>query len=220
MGLVSFLEVFSVAAIPLVFAITLHEVAHGWVARMYGDPTAESMGRLSLNPLRHVDPVGTVLLPALQLVFFKQVLFGWAKPVPVNASRLNNPRGDMVKVALAGPAANVVMATFWAALLALAARFAGSAGGPGEMLAHMGMYGVTINLLLAAFNLLPVPPLDGGRALANGLPRGAVTRFLDSIEPWGLMIVVLLLVTNIAWRFVEPLVNVLESAIFTIVGLH
>jgi Zn-dependent protease len=223
MDLASFLTVFSVAAIPLVFAITLHEVAHGLVARHYGDRTAESLGRLSLNPLRHVDPVGTVLLPLLQLVFFKQVLFGWAKPVPVNPRWLNNPRGDMVKVALAGPAANIVMATFWAGVLALVAGLSGAGGPSGtslEWLAQMGFYGVTINVLLAAFNLLPVPPLDGGRVLANGLPVGPVTRLLDRMEPWGLLIVVLLLVTNIAWTVLEPLMNLIESAIFALVGLH
>lgn len=220
MDLASFLTVVSVAAIPLVFAITLHEVAHGWVARRCGDTTAAAAGRLSLNPLRHVDPVGTLLLPALQLIFFRQVLFGWAKPVPVNARLLRNPRGDMVKVALAGPAANVAMATAWAGIIAVIAGLGASGNVAVVWLAQMAYYGVSINLLLAALNLLPIPPLDGGRVLANGLPQGAITRFLDRIEPWGLVIIVVLLATNIIWTLMKPMLDLLESIVFALVGLN
>jgi Zn-dependent protease len=205
MDLQNFLLVFSVAAIPLVFAITVHEVAHGWVARLYGDRTADAAGRLTL-------------LPALQLLFLGRVFFGWAKPVPVNPRYLRNPRADMVKVAIAGPAANVVMALLWAIVFAVVSKI-GRPGGPADWALQMALTGVTFNILLAAFNLLPVPPLDGGRVLVNALPHGGLTRLLDRLEPWGLLIVVLLLVTGIAERFVVPLADLLESAVFSVVGL-
>lgn len=218
MDLQSFLIVLSVAAIPLVFAITVHEVAHGWVARRYGDRTAEAAGRLTLNPIRHIDPVGTVLLPALQLLLLGRVFFGWAKPVPVNPRYLRHPRNDMVKVAIAGPAANVIMALGWAAVFALVSKL-GSPGGPVDWALQMALTGVTFNILLAAFNLLPIPPLDGGRVLTNGLPLGPFSRLLDRVEPWGLLIVVLLLVSGLAQRFVVPLAEMLEAAVFSVVGL-
>ena len=220
MDLSSIITVVSIAAIPLVLAITLHEVAHGWVAKLHGDRTAESQGRLTLNPLSHVDLVGTLLMPALQLLFFKTVLFGWAKPVPVAQGRLRNPRRDMVRVALAGPVANILMAVCWAAILALVARLGVPDGSPAEWLVEMSMYGVTINALLAAFNLLPLPPLDGGRVLVNALPRGPFTRFVESLEPWGLVIVMVLLVTNVAWMVVGPLKALLETGIYALVGLN
>jgi len=185
----------SILAIPLLCAITLHEVAHGWVARLYGDRTAEAQGRLSLNPLRHVDPVGTVLLPAAQLLLMHGVFFGWAKPVPVNPRFLRHPRTDMAKVAVAGPGANVLMAIFWALVMMLATRVT-LPGSAGQWLAAMGRAGIQINILLAAFNLLPIPPLDGGKVLAGLLPAGSLRSGLERLEPYGFMIVLLLIVTD------------------------
>lgn len=217
MDLQSFLLAVSVGAIPLVFAITVHEVAHGWVARRYGDRTAEAAGRLTLNPIKHIDPIGTLLLPAMQLLFFGRVLFGWARPVPVNERYLRNPRRDMVKVAIAGPAANILMAIFWAAVFAGLSKV-GSIGGPSDWGLQMALTGVMFNILLAAFNLLPVLPLDGGRVLVNALPQGKVTRLLERLEPWGLLIVVTLLVTGLAQAFVVPLAETLSALVFWLVG--
>jgi Zn-dependent protease len=217
MDLQSFLLAVSVGAIPLVFAITVHEVAHGWVARRYGDRTAEAAGRLTLNPIKHIDPIGTLLLPAMQLLFLGRVLFGWARPVPVNERFLRNPRRDMVKVAIAGPAANIVMALLWAALYAAVLKL-GPAGDPSDWALQMALTGVMFNIVLAAFNLLPVLPLDGGRVLVNSLPQGRITRLLESMEPWGLLIVVTLLVTGLAQAFVVPLAEMLSAAVFSVVG--
>lgn len=218
MDLQSFLLAVSVGTIPLVLAITVHEVAHGWVARHYGDRTAEAAGRLTLNPIKHIDPIGTLLLPAMQLLFLGRVLFGWARPVPVSERYLRHPRRDMVKVAIAGPVANIIMALLWAAIFAVVSRM-GPVGDPSDWVLQMALTGVMFNIILAAFNLLPVLPLDGGRVLVNALPAGRVTRFLESLEPWGLLIVVTLLVTGVAQAIVVPLAEMLESAVFSVVGL-
>jgi len=187
-----FLRKISAGAIPMICAITLHEVAHGWVAKLCGDRTAEAQGRLSLNPLKHVDPIGTVLLPGFLLLIGSPLLFGWAKPVPVNPRGLRDPRWDMVKVAAAGPGANLAMALGWALLSVVVLRF-GLTGISASWLATMAQVGVFANLFLAAFNLMPILPLDGGRVLANSLPAGGFRNALATLEPYGFLIVMGLL---------------------------
>ena len=199
-----FLYRLSVAVIPILFAITLHEVAHGWVARHFGDPTAERAGRLTLNPLKHIDPVGTVVVPLVMLLFSGgSMIFGWAKPVPVMFQNLRNPRRDMIVVAAAGPAANLAMAMGWAVLAASQATLLGL-GEPATMwLYNVCGWGILINCVLAVFNMLPLPPLDGGRVLAGLLPP-AQARILQRIEPFGFMIVVILMMSGVLWTLLEP----------------
>jgi Zn-dependent protease len=189
MDLRHILQIISVAAIPVLFAITIHEVAHGRVARAFGDHTAEALGRLSLNPIKHVDPFGTVLLPILLLMIGSPFLFGWAKPVPVNARNLRNPKRDMAFVAAAGPAVNLLMAIAWTVIGGIASNGAFGTGAVGGWLFEMAKYGLVWNVLLAVFNMLPIPPLDGGRVLVSVLPPGP-SRALSRIEPFGLWIVI------------------------------
>lgn len=216
MDLDNFLTVVSIAAIPILFAITLHEVAHGWTARYFGDRTAEAQGRLSLNPLRHIDPIGTVLVP-LFLLWVGGFLFGWAKPVPVDARNLRRPKADMLWVAAAGPVANIAMGCFWALVMAVVLRV--NLGIPGDWLASMAAIGVSINILLAVFNMLPIPPLDGGRVLASLVPAGPASRFLDAIEPWGLFIVLGLIATGMLAFLIGGPIEYLRDLITGLFGL-
>jgi Zn-dependent protease len=193
--------------------VTLHEVAHGWMARYFGDRTAEMLGRLSLNPLRHIDPIGTLLVPGL-LLAAGAPLFGWAKPVPVATSALKYPRRAMILVALAGPSANFLMAAVWCGVLAVFARIDGNVTLDGWV-ALMAQAGIVMNVVLAVFNLLPIPPLDGGRVLAGLLPPRMAAR-LDKIEPLGLIIVLGLSAFGLlGWlfnptlRFVAGIINAL-----------
>ena len=182
------IQTIAVYAIPVIFAITLHEAAHGYVARMFGDPTAYEAGRVSLNPTRHIDPVGTLLVPVVILLASKLLgspgmLFGWAKPVPVDFGRLRRPKRDMLWVALAGPAANLLMAILWAFSLRLMLE----SGMQESFWFQMGVAGVNINLVLMALNLLPILPLDGGRILFSLLPNRLAWQY-SKIEPYGLML--------------------------------
>ncbi len=199
-----FLYNLSVAAIPILFAITVHEVAHGRIARQFGDPTAERAGRLTLNPIKHIDPVGTVVVPLAMLLFSGgTMVFGWAKPVPVMFQNLRNPRRDMILVAAAGPAANLAMAMGWAVLAASQETLLGLAEPVATWLYSVCGWGILINSVLAVFNMLPLPPLDGGRVLEGRLPP-AQAQILHRIEPFGFMIIVILMMSGILWSLLEP----------------
>ncbi len=201
MDLSAFFYKISVYTIPVLFAITLHEVAHGWMARYFGDRTAEMLGRLSLNPLRHIDPIGTVLIPGI-LLAIGGPLIGWAKPVPVATKVLRSPRWSLPLVALAGPLANLLMAAFWCAVLAAVIRIRGNETMIG-WIALMAQAGIVVNVILGLFNLLPVPPLDGGRVLAGLLPTRWGAR-LEKLEPVGLFLVLgLAALGMLGWLF-EP----------------
>lgn len=208
----------AVWAIPILFAISLHEVAHGWVASFFGDQTARLSGRLSLNPLKHIDPVGTVIVPILMLMV-SNFIFGWAKPVPVDPRNLRHPRRDMAIVALAGPLSNLVMAVFWAFIIKLGAwaqmsDYASS----GVPLMLMGQAGVMINVVLAVLNLIPLPPLDGSKILSSVLPRRAAYYF-SMVEPYSFLILILLLFTGALSYVMSPAVFFLINAIGSLFGL-
>ena len=182
------IQLLIVLAPPLLLAITLHEVAHGRMALHFGDATAKAQGRLSLNPLRHIDPIGTVLVPAL-LAIFGGFIFGWAKPVPVNYHRLRQPKRDMALVALAGPGANLVMAIGWALVMTIGYHLQAGLPWLGEPLLMMGVAGTDVNIMLGVLNLVPIPPLDGSRVLAGMLPDRA-GEAMARMEPYGLIILV------------------------------
>ncbi|MFI4980816.1 MAG: site-2 protease family protein [Nevskiales bacterium] len=204
-------QTIAVWALPVIFAITLHEVAHGWAARSLGDATAYKLGRLSLNPLRHVDPVGTVLVPGVLLAMGGGFLFGWAKPVPVDWRNFRKPRTDMALVAAAGPLSNLAMAIGWGLVFKLAAD-TGAQEGVWYGVRLMGRAGMIINISLMVLNLLPLPPLDGGRVLMGVLPPRAAFRFAR-IEPYGMLVLILLAVSSMLgkilyWPFVLSLVGI------------
>jgi Zn-dependent protease len=211
------IQTIALAAIPVLFAITLHEAAHGYAARHFGDLTAYQQGRISLNPLRHIDPIGTVLLPLLTL-FVGGILFGWAKPVPVNFSALRRPKQDMLWVALAGPAANLFMALCWAIVMKLA--LLNPQNYFTEPLIGMADIGVTINAILLVLNLLPLPPLDGGRIAVSLLPHRQAWQ-LSRLEPYGMVILILLAVVPVGGKpilswVLMPLANAVIRTLGTI----
>jgi len=212
----------AVFALPVIFAITLHEAAHGYVARFFGDMTAALQGRITLNPLKHIDPVGTILVPLVILLTSKllgggTILFGWAKPVPVNFAHLRRPKQDMLWVAAAGPGINLVMAVFWALMIQLGhALGSGFAGAP---LMLMGAAGVFINVILMALNLIPLPPLDGGRIAVSLLPLKQAIQF-SKLEPYGLFILLALLFTGILGIVLWPLISLFIGLVALVTGLE
>lgn len=198
------IQAITVYAIPVLFAITLHEAAHGYVARLFGDQTAFVAGRITLNPLKHIDPVGTIIVPIAILLVSKLAggggfLFGWAKPVPVSFGNLRHPKRDMIWVAAAGPGANLFMAIAWALFLKLLLVF----GLNETFFVEMAKAGIFVNIGLMALNLLPVPPLDGGRIAVGLLPHRLAWQF-SRIEPYGLFIILILLATNTLGFFLVP----------------
>ena len=210
-------QFFAVAILPLLFAITVHEVAHGWVAKLYGDPTAQRLGRLTLNPLKHIDPVGTILVPGLLLIL-GGFIFGWAKPVPVTWENLRHPKRDMALVALAGPGANLIMALVWALIALLGGALSAAYAWAGEPLIFMGLGGILANVLLMVFNLLPLPPLDGGR-VAVGLLPGPWAWRLSRVEPYGFFILLGLMLLGVLGTVVWPVADAVARLIGFITGL-
>jgi len=201
----SLVQRLAVVALPLIFAITVHEAAHGYVAWLLGDDTARRMGRITVNPLPHIDPVGTLLVPVV-MVLLVGFAIGWAKPVPVDVRRLRSPRRDSALVAVAGPAVNLLMALAWSLLLVAAQYSLHSLHAVAYPLLLMAGAGVFINLMLMALNLLPVPPLDGGRIMVGVLPLGAARAFAR-IEPYGMFVLIALLATGLLGAILWPIIQ-------------
>ena len=210
----SLVQKISIWVVPVLLGITVHEVMHGFVARKLGDNTAFMLGRLTLNPLKHVDPVGTVLIPGLLVLLQAGCLFGYAKPVPINWRNLRHPKREMALVAAAGPLSNLVMAIAWALLIRLGAML----GEPGVPLIYMGVAGITINIILMVLNLLPLPPLDGGRVMTGLLPGPLAYKF-SRIEPYGFFILIGLLVTGILGLVLWPVISLVMSMVVPVSGL-
>jgi Zn-dependent protease len=206
------IQTLALYALPVLLAITLHEAAHGYVAKLFGDPTASLAGRVSLNPIRHIDPIGTIAVPigilAMSSLFGGGFLFGWAKPVPVDFGRLRRPKQDMLWVALAGPGANLFMAILWTVCL----RLLFDAGERRGFWFEMARVGIHINLVLMALNLLPILPLDGGRVLFSLLPNRLAWQY-GRIEPYGMLIVIALLATGVLSAVLNPLVALGEQVV-------
>ncbi|WPH12925.1 site-2 protease family protein [Variovorax paradoxus] len=206
MDISNLIQTVLIYALPVVFAITVHEAAHGYVARHFGDNTAEAMGRVTLNPMKHIDPIGTILMP-LMLYFATSgnFVFGYAKPVPVNFARLRNPKRDMIWVALAGPMSNFVQALLWTLVWALLQIFEIDE----KFFREMAEGGIRVNLVMCVLNLFPLPPLDGGRVLAGLLPSGPAQTFLERIEPFGFFIVMGLIIARILDTiWMQPLMTI------------
>ena len=201
-------------SLPIIFAITVHEAAHGYAAKYFGDMTAFHLKRISLNPLRHIDPLGTIILPAL--LFFLQAgfIFGWAKPVPVNFSNLRNPKKDMLWVALAGPGANLIMAILWTIVYSNQ-QLVPSIGQ--NFISIMAVAGIQINIVLMVLNLLPLPPLDGGRVAVSLLPSPWSSK-LAGLERYGFFILIFLLATGLLGAILSPLIRISQNIILTIFG--
>ena len=217
----SLISALAIWALPVLLAITLHEAAHGYVARHFGDPTADQAGRITLNPLRHIDPVGTLLVPASILALSSLfgaggILFGWAKPVPVNFSRLRNPKADMLWVAAAGPFTNLLMALGWAILFRIA--LAAEPGAYTVPLLKMADAGMQINAVLMVLNLLPLPPLDGGRIAVSLLPHHLAWRFAR-LEPYGFPILLVLLFTGVLGNILWPLIAGFRYLLGALIGI-
>ncbi len=211
----SLIQKITIYAVPMILAITLHEAAHAYAARYFGDATAYMMGRMTLNPLKHIDPIWTILLPLLTLLF-SGMIFGAAKPVPVNFGALRRPKQDMIWVAAAGPLANLGMMVAWAIIGKIAISF--PLTGPVHFIALTAQAGIFVNALLMVFNLFPLLPLDGGRIVAGLLPGPMAYRF-SRTEPYGMFILIALLLSGILDKFLWPLVNISMNSIYAIIGL-
>ncbi len=203
-------------ALPILLAVSLHEAAHGWIAHLLGDPTAKQLGRLTANPLKHIDPIGTVAVPIAMMLIIG-VPFGWAKPVPVDVRNFQSPQKDMALVALAGPVSNLLMAIFWVLVVLIATKLM-PAGGLSQGLRLMAEVGVIINIVLMVLNLLPVPPLDGGRIVTGVIPfRAAVV--VARFEMLGMWLVIFLLASGILGKILMPMVQSVQKNLYTLFGL-
>ncbi len=207
-----------VGVLPMIFAITVHEAAHGWVAKKYGDNTADQQGRLTLNPIKHIDPLGTVILPGLLLILKSGFIFGWAKPVPVNARNFKKPISDMAIVALAGPVSNLLMAVFWALIARIGMTIGVSAESVALPLIYSGIAGISINLSLALLNLIPIPPLDGSRIVTALLPPQWAWRY-NQLERYGFIILMVLLYTKILNVILAYPLYFAQGLFFSIAGM-
>jgi Zn-dependent protease len=200
-------------AIPVIFAITVHEVAHGWVAKQYGDNTAFMLGRLTLNPIKHIDLIGSIILPVLLIASGTGFILGWAKPVPVDPRHFKNPRADMAVVALAGPASNIIMAIIWV----IVARIGLAIGTSANTLTHMAGAGIGVNVMLAIFNLLPIPPLDGSRILSWLLPNRLAWQY-NQMDRYGFIIILALLWTGVLGNILGNPVFLVQDWFFSLTG--
>ena len=217
MNKLSFIQQLVIWIPPVLFAITVHETAHGFIAYKLGDPTAMMLGRLTLNPIKHIDPVGTVLLPIIMLWQFNFV-FGWAKPVPVTWENLKSPKRDMALVALAGPASNLVMALLWAAVMKTGYLLGPDFYWLSSVMVPMGDAGIFINTILMMLNLVPIPPLDGSRVVSGLLPGPWAWKF-SRIEPYGLFILLALLISGILWKILSVPTQLFIRFIHLLFGL-
>lgn len=213
----STIQIIAVSILPVLFAITVHEVSHGWLANIFGDPTARMMGRLTLNPLKHIDLVGTIIVPAI-LLLLGGFMFGWAKPVPVNFSNLRHPRRDMALVAVIGPITNLLMAIIWAAITKGGAYLLSQNFNWALAIVYMGQIGITINLMLMFLNLIPIPPLDGSRVVASILPPAIAYRY-ERIQLFGFLILLLLLAIGVLGYILIPPVVITQNWIYSIFHL-
>lgn len=207
---IQIIQTISICAIPVIFAVTVHEAAHGYVANYFGDKTAKLLGRLTLSPYKHIDPIGTILVPGLLVVMGATFIFGWAKPVPVTSRNLKNPRRDMAFIAIAGPVSNLIMALLWAVVCKLATI------NPVDWMQKpmflMGLAGVQINLVLMLLNLLPIPPLDGSKVLNNFL-KGRAAILYDRFESFGFIVLVILIMTGVISLILRPVFVLLRDGI-------
>ena len=213
----SLMQKIAVWTIPVILAITVHEVAHGWVAAKLGDKTAQMLGRLTLNPIKHIDPVGTILVPVVLLVLGGFV-FGWAKAVPVNMHNLHRPKTDMAWVAIAGPASNLIMAIIWVCIAKLGSILEPTVPGVGQFLIYSGLAGVASNLILLVLNLIPIPPLDGSRVLSAVLPNRLAYTY-NRLEPFGFFIILGLLFLGFLGPILSGPYVAIQQFLFSMVGL-
>ena len=214
----SVIQRIAVWILPVIFAITVHEVAHGWVAKKYGDNTASRLGRLTLNPVKHVDLLGTIIVPGLLLMTGTGFIFGWAKPVPVDPRNFKRPLQDMAIVALAGPVSNLIMALIWALIIRLGIFIGTNAEAISLPLIYTGVAGISINLVLAMINLLPIPPLDGSRILTGILPNYWAWQY-NRLERYGFILLLVLLYTKILNVILEYPLFIAQKLFFSIAGM-
>ena len=219
MDQLTIIQKIAVWILPVVFAITVHEAAHGWVAKKYGDNTAFRLGRLTLNPIKHIDPFGTIIIPGLLLLTGTGFIFGWAKPVPVDARNFKKPLHDMAIVALAGPVSNVLMALGWAMVARLGITIGTGAENVSLPLVYTGIAGISINLVLALLNLLPIPPLDGSRILTGILPHRLAWQY-NQLERYGFIILLILLYTKILNAILAYPMYIAQNLFFSIAGMN